>query len=313
LSVQPLNAAGWTSARNTGSALYPRCAVADVDIAEFLYRQAMLNLSREPHENRQIAEWFGLDAARYDRARPTYPQALIDRIVALTPGPKFVDVGCGTGIASRLFQAAGGTVLGVEPDARMAVFARGRGLDVEVARFEDWDPAGRTFDAVVSATAWHWVDPLAGARKAADVLAPGGVLAVFDNGPELPPAVLTALDEAYRYAVPDALPEPGPEKDPEEESVEGYAKKIYANQYAKAADGIEHINAFGAPEDLRFEWDRTCTRDEWLDHLLTQGGFHHHPPDALARFQAHLGAAIDEMGGAFTMHYSTAGIVAIRR
>ncbi|WP_030437883.1 class I SAM-dependent methyltransferase [Actinoplanes subtropicus] len=270
----------------------------------------MLNLSREPHENRQIAEWFGLDAARYDRARPTYPQELIDRMVGLAPGTKFVDVGCGTGISSRLFQAAGGTVLGVEPDPRMADFARGRGLDVEVARFEDWDPAGRTFDAVVSGTAWHWVDPLAGARKAADVLRPGGVLALFDNEPELPGAVLTALDEAYRYAVPDAPAEPGPEPG---ESVEDYARNIYANQYTKAADGIGRTNAFGVPEGMRYEWDRTCTRDEWLDHLLTQGGFHALAPDALARFQAHLGAAIDEMGGAFTMHYATVGIVAIRR
>jgi SAM-dependent methyltransferase len=284
-----------------------------VDIAEFHYGQTMLNLSREPHENRQIAEWFGLDAARYDRARPTYPQALIDRIVSSAPGPRFVDAGCGTGISSRQFQAAGRTVLGVEPDARMADFARGRGLDVEVAKFEDWDPAGRTFDAVVSGTAWHWVDPLAGAHKAAGVLSPGGLLALFDNGPALPQAVLAAQGEAYRYAVPDAPPEPRPEKGPKKEGIEGYARQIYAKQYVKAAEGIHHTNAFGEPEDLRFEWDRIYTRDEWLDHLLTQGGFHHLPEDALARFQAHLGAAIDEMGGAFTMHYATVGIVAIRR
>ena len=252
-----------------------------------------------------MAEWFGLEAARYDRARPTYPQPLIDRILALSPGRAVVDVGCGTGISSRPFQAAGCTVLGVEPDARMADFARGRGLDVEVATFEAWDPAGRTFDTVVSGTAWHWVDPVAGARKAAGVLVPGGLLALFDNGFTLPPAVLSAQGEAYRRAVPEASFTPPPERDPER-----YADRIYATQYAKAADGIRRTGAFTAPEDLRFTWQRRYTRDEWLDALLTQGGLNHLAPDALARFQAYLGAAIDELGGTFTVDYDTVGITA---
>nr|ADU56053.1 hypothetical protein CA37-30 [uncultured organism CA37] len=271
----------------------------------------MSNLAPEPHKNRQMAEWFGLDAARYDRARPSYPQALIDRIIALSPGRRFVDVGCGTGISSRPFQAAGCTVLGVEPDARMAEFARGRGLAVEVAKFEDWDPAGRTFDAVISGTAWHWVDPLAGARKVADALSPHGLLALFDNSFELPQAVMAAQGEAYRRAMPDTPFEP-PGQDPEED-VEEYAKQIYAKQYVTAAEGIRHTHAFSEPEELRFEWNRTYTRDEWLDQLPTQGGVNHLPKDALARFQAHLGAAIDELGGTFTMNYATVGIVAIRR
>ena len=271
----------------------------------------MSNLSPEPHKNRQLAEWFGLDAARYDRARPGYPEALVDRIMALSPGKSVVDVGCGTGISSRPFQAAGCTVLGVEPDARMADFARERGLDVEVARFEDWDPAGRTFDAVISGTAWHWVDPIAGARKVADVLAPDGLLALFDNGFELPPAVMTAQAEAYRRAVPDAPAEPGPREDKEEKNEE-YAKQIYAKQYVKAADGIRRTGAFGEPEDLRCAWSRTYTRDEWLDQVPTVGGLNHLAEDARARFLAHLGGAIDELGGSFTVHYTTAGIAAIK-
>jgi SAM-dependent methyltransferase len=59
-----------------------------------------------------------------------------------------LDVGCGTGIAARQFQAAGCTVLGVDVDARMALWARHRGLDVEVGTFETWDARERVFDAV---------------------------------------------------------------------------------------------------------------------------------------------------------------------
>jgi SAM-dependent methyltransferase len=260
-----------------------------------------------------MAEWFGLDAARYDRARPTYPAALVDRIVALSPGRRFVDVGCGTGISSRPFQAAGCTVLGVEPDARMADFARGRGLDVEVAKFEDWRPAGRIFDAVLSGTAWHWVDPFAGARKVADVLSPRGLLALFDNSFELPRAVMTAQAEAYRHAMPDVSFQEPSKQDREEKDVENYAQRIYAKQYVNAAEGIRQTGAFGEPEELRFEWDRTYTRDEWLDVIPTQGGLNHLAEDARARFLAHLGAAIDELGGTFTINYATVGITAIRR
>src|SRR5580693_6568322 len=97
-----------------------------------------------PHLQRQVAEGFGADAGRYDRARPTYPAGLVERIVAASPGRDVVDVGCGTGISSRLLAAAGCRVLGVEPDPRMAEQARQGGTAVEVAKFEDWDPAGRT-------------------------------------------------------------------------------------------------------------------------------------------------------------------------
>ncbi|MER6926748.1 methyltransferase domain-containing protein, partial [Streptomyces spiralis] len=94
----------------------------------------------QPHEARRMAESFGVDAHRYDRARPGYPDALVTRIVAGSPGSDVLDVGCGTGIAARQFQAAGCAVLGVEPDARMADFARARGLRVETATFEPWQP-----------------------------------------------------------------------------------------------------------------------------------------------------------------------------
>ena len=97
-----------------------------------------------------MAESFGVDAERYNRVRPRYPGALVQRIIAASPGLDVLDVGCGPGVAARQFQAAGCTVLGVEPDPRMAEFARRTGVEAEVATFEAWDPAGRAFDAVVA-------------------------------------------------------------------------------------------------------------------------------------------------------------------
>jgi len=123
-----------------------------------------------PDKQRAVAESFGIDAARYDRNRPHYPAALIARIVADSPGQSLLDVGCGTGIAARQFQAAGCRVLGVDVDPRMAELARQTGVEAEVGAFETWPPAGRTFDVVVAGQAW-----LDGTTRAADRTRPGGL------------------------------------------------------------------------------------------------------------------------------------------
>jgi SAM-dependent methyltransferase len=258
--------------------------------------------TQEPHQARQVAESFGTDAERYDRARPSYPGELVGRIVAASPGPDVLDVGCGTGIEARQFRAAGCRVLGVDPDARMAAFARRAGTDVEVAKFEDWEPAGRSFDAVVAGQAWHWVDPVAGPAKAAGILRPGGLLAVFGHVFQPPAAVADALAEAYRRVLP------GSPFAAETRS----AAAVYDAMFTTFADGIRQAGGFAEPVRWRFDWDQPYTRDAWLDFLPTTGGLTRLPPDALADVLAGVGAAIDAIGGSFVLPYTTLAVVAPR-
>ncbi|WP_392667984.1 class I SAM-dependent methyltransferase [Streptomyces sp. LN785] len=257
----------------------------------------------EPHEARRMAESFGADAQRYDQARPGYPDALVTRIVAGSPGPDVLDVGCGTGIAARQFQAAGCAVLGVEPDARMADFARARGLPVEVAAFEAWQPVGRTFDAVVAAQSWHWVDPVAGVVKAAHVLRPGGRLAIFGHVYEPPAEVAEPFAAAYRRAAPDSPLNGQPARRPLD---------LYQAAYAKIADRIRETEQFNEPEQWRFDWQQSYTRDQWLDLLPTTGGLTQLRPDQLAEILDAVGGAIDSLGGRFTMNYTTLAATAVR-
>ncbi|MFI6894631.1 class I SAM-dependent methyltransferase [Streptomyces sp. NPDC050256] len=271
----------------------------------------------KPHEARRMAESFGVDAQRYDQARPGYPPALITRIVTKSPGPDVVDaapdalgigpdvldVGCGTGIAARQFQAAGCTVLGVEPDARMAAFARSRGLNVEVATFEAWQPAGRTFDAVVAAQSWHWVDPSTGATKAAQVLRPGGRLAIFGHAYEPPAEVAEPFAAAYRRAAPDSPFNSGPAQRP---------LVLYRAAYAKVADTIDETGHFDTTEQWRFDWEQSYTRDQWLALLPTTGGLTQLRPDQLTGILNAVGDAIDSLGGRFTMNYTTLATTAVR-
>jgi SAM-dependent methyltransferase len=251
-----------------------------------------------------MAESFGSAAERYDRARPRYPDALVHRIVAAAPGPDILDVGCGTGIAARQLQAMGCHVVGVEPDARMADVARRFGVEVEVATVEDWEPADRRFHAVTAGQAWHWIDPVAGAAKAAQALRPGGLLATFWNAFQLPPEVAEAFGTAYRRVVPDSPFDP--------RAMAKSTLDAYAAMLTKSADGIRKAGGFGEPEQWRFDWEWSYTRDAWLDQLPTYGILTGLAPDKLAEVVREAGAAVDALGGSFTMRYATVAVAATR-
>ncbi|WP_214404861.1 class I SAM-dependent methyltransferase [Pseudonocardia lacus] len=264
--------------------------------------------SSQPHQHRQVAESFGVDPRRYDRARPSYPPALVERILSTVPGPDVLDVGCGTGIEARQFRAAGATVLGVDPDERMAAYARSTGVDVEVATFEDWDPSGREFDAVVAGQSWHWVDPVVGAAKAARVLRPGGRLAVFAHVFAAPPAVSGAFAEAFARVAPDS-----PFAAAAASSAGRSALETYRAGFVTFADGMRRAGGFAEPEQWSFEWEQSYTRDQWLDHLPTTGALTRLPADALARVLDAVGTAVDGIGGGFTLPYTTLAATAVRR
>ncbi|NMN98278.1 class I SAM-dependent methyltransferase [Antrihabitans stalactiti] len=254
-------------------------------------------------EARSIAESFGTDARRYDRARPRYPDELVARIVAASPGPDVLDVGCGSGIAARQFEAAGCAVLGIEPDPRMVDFARAKGLRVEGATFEEWQPAGRTFGAVIAAQSWHWVDPVAGPRKAAQVLSSGGRLAIFGHVFEPPIEVAQPFADAYRKVVPNSPFGDLPARRPLD---------VYRDGYAKFAERIRDTGQFDHAEHWQFDWTQRYTRDQWLDLLPTTGGLTQLGQGQLAEILDAVGTAIDAMGGHFTMEYSTLATTAVR-
>ncbi|AKS32250.1 class I SAM-dependent methyltransferase [Mycolicibacterium goodii] len=148
------------------------------------------------HTDRTRADSFGGAAHDYDRYRPRYPDELIAGLVR-ADHVSVLDVGAGTGIASQQLRDAGAEVLAVEPDPRMAQLARDKGLTVELATFEDWDPAGRSFDLVVFASSFHWVEPRRALPKVAAILRPGGVLALMWNRITPVSPTQSALDEVY--------------------------------------------------------------------------------------------------------------------
>src|SRR5204862_430554 len=98
-------------------------------------------------------------AQHYDRSRPSYPAALIDWIIAGTHAPpaRVADIGCGTGIATRLFAARGFDVVGVDPSEEMLAFAHRAGMARYVcAHAAATSLASGSIDLVVAAQCFHW-------------------------------------------------------------------------------------------------------------------------------------------------------------
>jgi SAM-dependent methyltransferase len=125
----------------------------------------------------------------YDRVRPGYPPALIADLADVTGTDErsaVLEVGCGTGQATLALAALGCALTAVDPGEGMAELARHRlaqfgNVEIETSTFEAWSALGRRFDVVVAAASWHWVDPVAGWRRAHEVLRPGGWLALLGN------------------------------------------------------------------------------------------------------------------------------------
>jgi SAM-dependent methyltransferase len=138
-------------------------------------------------EARRYGTVFDEVADEYDRTRPMYPDALIDRaceVAGLGSGDPVLEIGCGTGQLTRSLIARGLRVTAVEPGDNLIRLARqnlaGAGsVEFVNARFEDAAHPSGYFRAVFSASALHWVDPAVGWRKIAGALAAGGTLALL--------------------------------------------------------------------------------------------------------------------------------------
>jgi SAM-dependent methyltransferase len=247
---------------------------------------------------------FGEVADVYHDVRPGYPERLVDDVLAfvgLDEGGSALEVGAGTGKATIAFARRGVAVLAVEPSAQMAEVARRTcatypDVTVDVASFETWTPPpGSRFDLVFSAQAWHWVDPQVGYRKARDLLAPGGALALFWNRPRIADRRLRdELSRAYARLAP-ALRAREP----------GYPGLRAPRMDEQREEQLRGSGLFAEVSVGEYPWAETYATDRYLALLSTQSDHRMLETAALAALLDGVREVLDARGGEITLAYTT--------
>jgi ubiquinone/menaquinone biosynthesis C-methylase UbiE len=150
----------------------------------------------EREQRRHRRTLFDRIADRYDATRQGYPDEIVDLLVAtagLRAGSTVLEIGCGTGQLTEHLVRRGLAVTAIDIGPSMVAAARrrlgaagvaGHRVRFEVVAFEDFaaPDAAAAFDLVVSATAFHWLDPEVRFERSARLLRPGGWLALLYTG-----------------------------------------------------------------------------------------------------------------------------------
>ena len=232
---------------------------------------------------------FGEVAEQYDRARPSYPDALFDTVLdygALAPGDAALEIGAGTGKATRGFATRGLVVHALEPSAGMASVLRESGIDAEQVTFEEWVPVPAGFRLVFAAQAWHWVHGADRYDKAAIAVDPGGTLALFWNKPrEWTGDLGAANDAAY------------------DEHAPALTSSVGRWELDRTLDEIAASGAFRGASKRVITWTQSYTTSEWLTLLGTHSDHRMLPDAQRARLHAAVGRAINTHGGVVEVTY----------
>ncbi len=254
-------------------------------------------------EREQLRATFDEAAELYDRARPGYPPALYDELAelaGLAPGARVLEIGCGTGQATVPLAERGYAIVAVELGAELAAVARRKlarfpSVEVVVSAFEAWPLPRDRFDAVVSATAFHWLDPAIRVSKSADALRAGGALATISthhvDGGSWGHTFFDEVQECYERWDP-ATP-PGLRLQP-------------AAAIPFECDELEQSDRFLPPMFRRYEWELMYSTATYLEVLQTYSGHRLLRADLRAGLLACIADLIDSSyQGSVTKRYLT--------
>jgi len=151
--------------------------------------------------NKQNFEQWSIVSTNYHDIRPTPPEVITKTILSwLNKAPDtLVDIGCGTGISTFIWQNVAANIIGIEPNDEMRAVAESnpnsgniafiKGLSNETGLPDSYA------DIITVAQAFHWMDIDSSLQEFHRILKPGGVLAIYDFA--LPPIISWEIEKAF--------------------------------------------------------------------------------------------------------------------
>jgi SAM-dependent methyltransferase len=244
-------------------------------------------------------------AELYDRVRPGYPDDLFEELAAALPrSPVVLEVGPGTGQATKGLVARGAKVTAVELGAHLAaVLARNLpAVDVVVGPFEKVDLALGSFDAVVAASSYHWVPRESRMNRPAALLRPGGHLALIALNQVASPADRGFFDEVHHVFSRHGLPGMHDRVPTHEELVPSFVDEIVASP------------EFADPSIHRYRWDQRYTARDYAELKRTDSNSRAmSDPEAREAMLAEVETLIDSRFDGWIVRPLTASLVLARR
>ena len=229
---------------------------------------------------------FNRVAALYDKMRPEYPAALYADIFSyqkITNASTALEIGIGTGQATRPILGTGCTLTAVELGDNLSAFAAEKfrsypNFSVITAAFPDVSLPDNSFDLIYSATAFHWIPEEAGYTKVFSLLKSGGIFARFSNHP------IPAKDNEPLHAALQKI------------YSEDKTMTPHSPNSANPPEVIAQIPLKYGFTDTKlhlYHRTRSFTSAEYIDLLMTYSDHNSRPPE----FHARIAAAIDANGG----------------
>jgi SAM-dependent methyltransferase len=255
-----------------------------------------------PPSREQLRATFNEDAELYDRVRPGYPAELFSdlaKLAGIGPGSRVLEIGCGTGQLTLSLAERGCAIVALDLGPSMAAVARRKlarhsSARVIVAAFEDWPLPPRPFDVVISATAFHWLDPAVRVGKAAKSLRPGGWLATIATHH------IAGGDERFFVEVQECYGRWDPS------TPSGGVRLPAAADIPLDSEEVDRSGLFGPAIFRRYEWEQTYSTAAYRDLLLSYSGHRALPADARQGLLDCIARLIDlRYGGKITKRYLT--------
>jgi len=250
---------------------------------------------------------FDEDPDAYNRTRPVAPDSVFDdtmQLAGLHPGSTVLEIGPGTGQATRPLARRGTRILALELGPQLARRAHQNlagfpDVTVRATTFEAWDPGDATFDAVFACNSLHWIEPDIRFVKTAAVLKPHGHLVVVST-----PVVVPEDASQFWWDIQDDWVAVGAERvDP--------ATK-HPDLVDDLGSAVRASELFEEPTVTRHRFGISLTAEEYASNLSTQSGVKELPPEARAELVERARRRVEAHGGTLNVHHLAVLTVAKR-